>query len=121
LEELHPLLDKLTDQVNDFKRKSGALTFKDTNDLALLALREQESIRKQERDAYDFIMIDEFQDNNAANRDLLLYISKDDNGKLMENRLFFVGDEKQSIYKFRGADVSVFNSLEDFIYVSGNI
>lgn len=115
LEELHPLLDKLTDQVNDFKRKSGALTFKDTNDLALLALREQESIRKQERDAYDFIMIDEFQDNNAANRDLLLYISKDDNGKLMENRLFFVGDEKQSIYKFRGADVSVFNSLEDFI------
>ena len=115
LEGLHKLLDEFTDKVNDFKRKNGALTFKDTNELALLALKEQESIRKQERDSYDFIMIDEFQDNNASNRDLLLLLSKDDDEKLMPNRLFFVGDEKQSIYKFRGADVSVFNSLEDYI------
>ncbi|MBO4546381.1 MAG: UvrD-helicase domain-containing protein, partial [Treponema sp.] len=91
------------------------LTFKDTSELALLALKEQESIRKQERDSYDFIMIDEFQDNNGPNRDLLLLLSNDDDGKLMQNRLFFVGDEKQSIYKFRGADVSVFNSLEQYI------
>lgn len=115
LEGLHKLLDSFTDIVNDFKRKSGALTFKDTNDLALLALEQQEAIRKQERDSYDFIMIDEFQDNNGSNRDLLLLLSKDDSGKLMQNRLFFVGDEKQSIYKFRGADVSVFNSLEEHI------
>ena len=115
LEGLHKLLDSFTDTVNDFKRKSGQLTFKDTNELALIALMQQESIRKQERDSYDFIMIDEFQDNNASNRDLLLLLSKDDGEKLMQNRLFFVGDEKQSIYKFRGADVSVFNSLEDYI------
>lgn len=115
LEELHPLLDEFTDKAIEYKRKSGELTFRDTNDLALLALKEQESIRKQERDSYDFIMIDEFQDNNAPNRDLLLLISKDDKGNTMENRLFFVGDEKQSIYRFRGADVSVFNSLEESI------
>lgn len=115
LEGLHPLLDELTDKINDSKRKTGELTFKDIAELALLVLKEQDAIRKQERDAFDFIMIDEFQDNNAANRDLLLLISKDDSGKLMKNRLFFVGDEKQSIYKFRGADVSVFNSLQDYI------
>ncbi|MBQ7620055.1 MAG: UvrD-helicase domain-containing protein [Treponema sp.] len=115
LEGLHPLLDSLTDKVNALKRANGELTFKDTNELALLVLKEQEALRKQERDAFDFIMIDEFQDNNAANRDLLLLISKDDDKKIMKNRLFFVGDEKQSIYKFRGADVSVFNSLDKYI------
>ena len=115
LESLHSLLDEFTDRVNDNKRKSGALTFKDTNEMALLALKEQEAIRRQERDSFEFIMIDEFQDNNAANRELLLLISKDDKGRLLGDRLFFVGDEKQSIYKFRGADVSVFNSLEEYI------
>ncbi len=115
LEGLHPLLDRFADEANDIKRKSGELTFKDINDMALLALRQNQDLRKQERDAYDFIMIDEFQDNNADNRDLLLEISRDDSGRVMENRLFFVGDEKQSIYKFRGADVSVFNSLKDYI------
>ena len=115
LEGLHPLLDRLTDKVNALKRTNGALTFKDVNELALLVLKEQEALRRQERDAFDFIMIDEFQDNNGANRDLLLLISTDDDNKVMKNRLFFVGDEKQSIYKFRGADVSVFNSLDKFI------
>nr|MCR5046768.1 UvrD-helicase domain-containing protein [Treponema sp.] len=115
LKDLHPLLDQLTDKINDFKRKSGQLTFKDIGETALLALKEQESLRKQERDSYDFIMIDEFQDNNAANRDLLLLISKGDDGNTMKNRLFFVGDEKQSIYKFRGADVSVFNGLQKYL------
>lgn len=45
-------------------------------------------------------------------------ISRDENGNIIEDlrnkeKLFFVGDEKQSIYKFRGADVTVFNELTD--------
>ncbi len=115
LEPLHALLDGFSTLANEAKRKSGELTFKDINDLALRALKEDEELRKQERGAYDFIMIDEFQDNNASNRDLLLAISTDDLGRVMQNRLFFVGDEKQSIYKFRGADVSVFNGLAEYI------
>lgn len=115
LQELHPLLDRFADKANEQKRKTGELTFKDTNELALLALKEQDALRKQERDSYDFIMIDEFQDNNGPNRDLLLLISEDDQGRVMKNRLFFVGDEKQSIYKFRGADVSVFNGLQAYL------
>ncbi len=115
LQELHPLLDRFADKANEQKRRTGELTFKDVNELALLALKEQDALCKQERDSYDFIMIDEFQDNNAANRDLLLLISTDDQGRVMKDRLFFVGDEKQSIYKFRGADVSVFSGLQKYL------
>ena len=67
-------------------------------------------------------MIDEFQDNNAIQRDMLFLLAERpermETGvpsveELCPDKLFFVGDEKQSIYKFRGADVSVFRSLSN--------
>jgi ATP-dependent helicase/nuclease subunit A len=66
-------------------------------------------------------MIDEFQDNNALQRDLIYLLAEKASrtGKglaapkdLDSNRMFFVGDEKQSIYRFRGADVAVFRELD---------
>lgn len=132
LRELYSLLDDFVEEVNSYKRQSGALTFLDSSKLALRILYDQGQIRKEQREQFKKIMIDEFQDNNSANRDLLLLISrKNENGErlvpdehknileitgeILQDRLFFVGDEKQSIYKFRGADVAVFNELKDKI------
>ena len=142
IKELCVLLDEFTQQINDSKRKTGALTFNDVSEMALKVLVDFSDLRKQEIIAYDKIMIDEFQDNNGANRDLLFLLSlenpdydlqfrfeKDNEEKLHheiknlihKDKLFFVGDEKQSIYKFRGADVSVFNSLKkDLQKINGN-
>ncbi len=114
------LLDEFTEKANDIKRKSGNLTFRDVSELALKILREQPEILESERAAYSKIMIDEFQDNNGENKDLLFLLAGKGDGKnnipsaenLENDKLFFVGDEKQSIYRFRGADVSVFNSLK---------
>lgn len=114
------LLDDYMGVVNNEKRLSGFLSFADISEMALKALKEQPDLRTQEQNAFDRIMIDEFQDNNQKNRDLLFLLSakpglsweeslKGEN--LTENKLFFVGDDKQSIYKFRGADVSVFKQL----------
>ena len=124
------LLDEFLEEVNNTKRISGNLSFKDVGDLALRILIEQPDIRKQQKNLIKKIMIDEFQDNNKKNKELLFLISENDGNELLiENKteaeffaelennisaekLFFVGDEKQSIYKFRGADVSVFNELK---------
>lgn len=63
------------------------------------------------RDRYRMLIIDEFQDTDAAQRDIAFAI-----GRGVERpQLFLVGDPKQSIYRFRGADISVWNEVaEDF-------
>ena len=72
-------------------------------------------------------MIDEFQDNNDMQKRLLYLLAErvelfeEDPGPedLGKGKLFFVGDEKQSIYRFRGADVRVFKKLREEMQGSG--
>lgn len=124
MQKLVPLLKEFQNLANDLKRSTGCLTFKDISNLALCTLRDHPEIRKIEKQKYKAIMIDEFQDNNSEQRDLLFLLAENPNRmekgipsveELCPEKLFFVGDEKQSIYRFRGADVSVFRSLsKDF-------
>jgi ATP-dependent exoDNAse (exonuclease V) beta subunit len=125
------LLDEFLEEVNGKKRLTGNLSFRDVNDLALKILMEQTDIRRQQKSLVKKIMIDEFQDNNEKNKNFLFLISEKDGNEISAEgktekeffaeleknisaeKLFFVGDEKQSIYKFRGADVSVFNDLKN--------
>lgn len=118
--EIIPYFKEFQDKINDFKRSSAILTFNDVSSLACAILRDYPEIRQIEKEKYKAIMIDEFQDNNQAQRDLLFMLAENlerhEKGvpsvdELCKDKLFFVGDEKQSIYLFRGADVSVFRAL----------
>lgn len=130
IRRIHELLDEFLGLVNTSKRVTGQLSFSDVTELTLKMLREQKDIRTQEKNAYRKLMIDEFQDNNAKNRDLLFLLAERKDvftrdevslkHSLEPDKLFFVGDEKQSIYQFRGADVSVFNQLEADLRESGS-
>jgi ATP-dependent helicase/nuclease subunit A len=115
-----PLAEEFQDQLNRRKREAGILSFQDIARLAVDALARYPDIRRVYKDMFRAIMIDEFQDNNGLQRDLIFLLA--DNPGRMEpgipppeelcpDKLFFVGDEKQSIYRFRGADVSVFRGL----------
>ncbi len=121
---LIPLLEEYQTTITEWKRLTGKLTYSDVANLALKILIENPEIRKSEKLKTNAIMIDEFQDNNSLQKDMLFLLAEKENrmeksvpiaNELCPNKLFFVGDEKQSIYKFRGADVSVFRKLKNEI------
>ncbi|MDR0324305.1 MAG: UvrD-helicase domain-containing protein, partial [Treponema sp.] len=116
------LLDELQKNYISKKRAEGVLTFRDAANLSRTILVEQHDTRQSEKESFKAIMIDEFQDNNELQKDLLFLLAEKQEvtntcipsaEDLKSGKLFFVGDEKQSIYLFRGADVSVFRKLKE--------
>ena len=131
LKDFSKLAEAFISRIESGKRKRGVLSYKDTEALAKAILIANKDVRSYYKKKYKYIMIDEFQDNNASQRDMLYLLSErldlDGDGipdieDTDPDKLFFVGDDKQSIYYFRGADVSVFRSLRnDISRIGGNV
>lgn len=90
------------------KRRETALDFADLIDAAIDLLESNEAIRGSLRDTFDYVMLDEVQDTDPRQWELVQLLTSldDDYDKC---NLFVVGDEKQSIFRFRGADVAQFS------------
>jgi ATP-dependent helicase/nuclease subunit A len=86
----------------ELKRRQAALDFDDLEAGALDLLHRHLAIRTYWQEEVAALLVDEFQDTNARQRDLLDLLD------VRNEKLFLVGDGKQSIYRFRGADVTVF-------------
>lgn len=69
------------------------------------------------RSRYRILVIDEFQDTDFAQRDIAFAIARG----VPRPQLFLVGDPKQSIYRFRGADISVWNEVEAAFEADGRV
>lgn len=95
------------------KQENNVLFNDDLDLLAIEHLQKNEALRQKYQERYKYIMVDEFQDTNERQRQLIYLLcgNKLDN----TNNLFVVGDVKQSIYRFRHADVSVFNRVKEDI------
>lgn len=126
--EITQALDTLREKIFYEKRKTGVLTFSDVANLSVDILKRNKEVRTYMKNKFRYIMIDEFQDNNELQKQLLFLLSEKYDecrdgipsiDELEKEKLFFVGDEKQSIYRFRGADVSVFKQLSEEIEKSG--
>jgi ATP-dependent helicase/nuclease subunit A len=101
---LQELLTRFATAYSDAKARESALDFEDLQLHARNLLRDNESIRDRESLRFRSIMVDEFQDTNRLQCDLVDLLRSPD------AELFFVGDEFQSIYGFRHADVGVFRA-----------
>ncbi len=89
------------------KQERALLDFDDLERLTAEVLRD-ESARARYRDGeFKQLLVDEFQDTNEAQWRIIEALAGAERG----GSLFLVGDPKQSIYQFRGADVSVFNRV----------
>jgi ATP-dependent helicase/nuclease subunit A len=104
-ELLETLLQGFERSYRAAKERESALDFEDLQLRARDLLRDDAGIRKREQLRFRQVCVDEFQDTNRLQCELIDLIA-------CEN-LFFVGDEFQSIYRFRHADVEVFKERRE--------
>lgn len=83
------------------KAEKGVLDFSDIEHFTLKIL-EDEKVSQSLKQKYKYIFFDEYQDSNLVQETIIDAIKREDN-------LFFVGDVKQSIYRFRLSDPNLFN------------
>ncbi|WP_020395864.1 exodeoxyribonuclease V subunit beta [Thiolinea disciformis] len=90
----------LREQLPERKRQAGILAFDDLLLQVQQALQTRPPLAEQLAQAYRVALIDEFQDTDPVQFDVFESIYRDSDGQV-----YYVGDPKQAIYSFRGADI----------------
>ena len=117
-----PFVDDAVAEYARTRRETGRLTFQDLLELAARLLRDHPEVRRHFQDRYRCLFVDEFQDTDPIQAEILLYLTgenlQETNWRKLTPRpgsLFLVGDGKQSIYRFRRADVETFDLVRNRI------
>ena len=116
----------LVDRYDQLKRRAGKLDFVDLLLLARDLVRDKPDVRRYLQDRFTHIFIDEFQDTDPLQAEILLLLAADDPAQSdwrhvapKPGKLFVVGDPKQSVYKFRRADVVLYREIRDALEQRG--
>ena len=104
------ITEEYLSKLEAFKKENNIYTFNDVASLSSKILKENESIREEIKHSFKEIMIDEYQDTNDIQDMFIKLISN--------NNVYMVGDIKQSIYRFRGSNPSLFQEKYD-LYSKG--
>ena len=112
---LHAELSACVDAYERLKAREGAMDFLDLLLRARDLVRGNRAVRSHFQDRFARIFVDEFQDADPLQAELLLLLAADDpdetrweSVRALPGKLFIVGDPKQSIYRFRRADVDTY-------------
>jgi ATP-dependent exoDNAse (exonuclease V) beta subunit len=123
----------LREEMQDFvaayterKQRAGKLDFLDLLLLVRNLVRDDHGVRKYLQDRFSRIFVDEFQDTDPLQAEILILLSADDPAQNdwlkvtpIPGKLFVVGDPKQSIYKFRRADVALYENVCEALAARG--
>lgn len=110
---LADIIIRFSDMLFAEKVRLGKFDFSDIEQLAYKLLTENEDIRTVQQNRFDEILIDEYQDVNELQDELFYLLSKN-------NNLFMVGDIKQSIYRFRNTDPTIFRDKVESYALDSN-
>jgi ATP-dependent exoDNAse (exonuclease V) beta subunit len=101
------------------KKSSGRLDFLDLLVLTRNLLATDRSVRVELQRRFSHLLVDEFQDTDPLQAEILFLLAADhpddkdpDRTRVVPGKLFLVGDPKQSIYRFRRADVSFYEAIK---------
>ncbi len=108
------------------RRDAGGLNFQDLLLTASRMLRDNPPIRRYFRSRFTHLLVDEFQDTDPIQAEVMLLLTADDPDEANWRRcrpvsgsLFVVGDPKQSIYRFRRADIVTYSEVKRIIEATG--
>ncbi len=121
-EELRACADKY----EQAKAKAGALDFLDLLLKARNLVRDDAEVRRSFQQRFKRLFVDEFQDTDPLQAEILLLLAADDPSvtdwrkvRPIPGKLFIVGDPKQSIYRFRRADVGIYRGVYEMLQAAG--
>ncbi len=123
-DDLIGLVAEVYEQVEQECRKRSWLSFDDLLLMARDLIKNHPPVLAELRERWRVLMVDEFQDVNPVQGELVrLLAGLDDHDPVpLPPRLMVVGDRKQSIYAFRGADVTVFaKTMHEFPQLGGEV
>jgi ATP-dependent helicase/nuclease subunit A len=113
--QLRDEMSGLVDEYNERKQRLGKLDFVDllicTRDL----LRKDQDVREYLQRRFKRLFVDEFQDTDPLQVEIIRSLCRDDE----PGKLFLVGDPKQSIYKFRRADIQLYQQVCEELIAQG--
>lgn len=115
--------NSLMQRFDDYKLRAAVLDFDDILVRTRELLAGNPHVRAEVAERYQYVLVDEFQDTDPIQTDILFLICGDDNKRLRPGALFLVGDPKQAIYRFRGADLPTYLRTRDLMeaQVPGNV
>lgn len=105
------LIRAVQERYEGAKRQMNRLDYDDLEHLTVALLQHADVRDRYRLGEFKHLLVDEFQDTNQAQWDIISALADVEKG----GKVFIVGDLKQSIYAFRGADVSVFKRVRDDI------
>jgi ATP-dependent helicase/nuclease subunit A len=122
------LVEKALTLAGDFARefrrdflRAGWISFDGILGLVHDLLRSEAfpGVREILRSRFDLVLVDEFQDTDPLQGEIIRMLCEDAEGRLVPGKLFLVGDPKQSIYSFRGADIIAYQGLVERMMAQG--
>lgn len=132
---LRSFVDRLSDALLAYRKKrreAGRLSFDDLIDLTVELLGSDvlgDKVRTYLYENYQVVMLDEFQDTDPNQILIAAYVTSKtksleiegdwSRAQMSKGRLFVVGDPKQAIYSFRGADVKLFYLVQSYVSQMG--